>query len=79
MNRLFLKGKQMTKKGLLTLTVAGGVVAMVTGVYFLKQYQSLKNLFHQHLDSDFNVKLTTYSKKKQMILAQKALQNQKQR
>lgn len=79
MNRLFLKGKKMTKKGLLTLTVAGGVAAVVTGVYFLKQYQSLKKLFHQYLKSDFNAKLTTYSQKKQMILARRALQNQKQR
>ena len=79
MNRLFLKGKQMTKKGLLTLTVAGGVAAVVTGVYFVKQYYNLKKLFHQHLESDFNEKLTTYSQKKQMILARRALQNQKQR
>lgn len=64
----------MNKKSMLFLTSTGGIVALVTCAYLIKQYQEIKKLYNEHLNS----KEKSFYEKKQLI-RQKRIQEQHQR
>ncbi len=63
----------MNKK-LLYLTSTSGVIALITGIYLIKQYKDLKTTFNKHL----NPAKKTFSEKKQLVIQRRILQQQLQ-